>query len=173
CLYYSSEEDYLNLVIPFLTRGLLDNQFCMWLILPQWDIEKALTELRKSIENIDAYIEKGQFEIVRCEEWYGLSATFNPIEMLGKWNKKEKDILARGFKGLWVCGDGSWVCDQDWEKLISYEASVDRIIDETTITALCTYSSNVFDISHVFILNFHHECTIQSKNGRLRIFARA
>lgn len=172
CLYYTTEEDYLNLVVPFFTQALQNNNFCMWVILPYWGVENALSALRAKIKNIDLYIEKGQFEILECSQWYGASDTFDPGEMLDKWSRKEEDVLTKGFEGLWVCGDGSWVKPEDWEKALSYEQAVEKRIHTTKVTALCTYSSKIFDIGHAYLLSFHHGVTVRSDKGRLSILGK-
>ncbi|MFH1876576.1 MAG: MEDS domain-containing protein [Candidatus Omnitrophota bacterium] len=172
CLHYTTEEDYLNLVIPFFRQGFLGNNFCMWIVLLQWGVENARAALREKMPNADTYIEKGRLEIISCDEWYSGFGIFDTDEMLVKWSTKEKDVLERGFNGLWVCGDGSWVKAEDWEKLTAYEESINKTIHATTITAMCTYSSKAVDINHAFLLSFFHDSTIRSDNGQLSVLGK-
>ena len=55
-LFYGSEEEYLDIVIPFIKAGLKSNEFVLWVIPEFMSAEDADTCLHKTVENLVYFI---------------------------------------------------------------------------------------------------------------------
>ena len=57
-LFYKSEEEYLDIVIPYLKAGLENNESCLWIVPKTMKIQAAQEHLRKSTEDLNIYLRK-------------------------------------------------------------------------------------------------------------------
>jgi len=169
CLFYSSKEDLLELVVPYFMQGLRNNEFCMWVVPEPLGIKDAKAVLSKAAGNLKTYIKKGQPEILDYKNWYVKSGKFNPDRVLKGWAEKEKQALKRGFNGIRVSGDVSWLRREDWEKWVDYEKTVDQVIGKHKMTVLCTYPLNKHDLSDMFILSMNHRMAFSCKDSHWHI----
>jgi hypothetical protein len=141
----------------------------MWVVPKMLGIKDAKTVLSKAAGNLNTYIEKGQIEILDYKNWYVKSGRFNSDRVLEGWAEKEKQALKRGFNGIRVSGDASWLRKEDWEKWVDYEKAVNQVIDKYKMTALCTYPLNKHDLSDIFILSMNHKMAFSNKDGHWHI----
>jgi len=170
CLYYESEENLLDLVSSFFEEGFRTNKLCIWVVPESLGVEGAKVALSKKIEDINIYIEKGQFQLLSHKDVYLKSGIFDSEETLTLLAKTEQDVLKKGFSGLCVSGDASWLQETDWNKLNAYEKGANKLIPQSKITALCTYPSRKFGIDKLFNLSFSHEVIIRKEDGKTDIF---
>ena len=169
CLIYNSEEDLIDLVVPYFNEGLEKNELCMWVIAKPLTIQKAKALLSERIRNFKTYLEKGQLQIVNYRNIYLSSGKFNPKTTMKRWAKREKEALQRGFTGLRVCGIESWIKKDIWEDWIHYEMKVDKQISKLKITGLCAYPFNKVDVADVTILAENHRFAFFSKDKKWHI----
>ena len=109
CQFYQTKEDLIDLLVPYFKAGLQNNEFCMWVTSAPLRVEDATAALGKAVKNLDRYIAKGQIEILDASQWYTKSGKFEPHEVLQDWVEKEKQALERGFDGLRLTGNTSWL----------------------------------------------------------------
>jgi len=164
-LYYGSEENLFEFVVSFFEEGLKNNMSCVWVVPQSLGVERAKTTLGERIKDLNLYIEKGQFELLSHEDTYLKGGAFNPDEVLGLLVQKEQDVLKHGFNGLQVSGDASWLQTEDWIKFVGYEETMNKIIPQKKIVALCTFPIQSFDVSRMFSLSFSHDTCVRRSNG--------
>jgi len=169
CLSYESEESLLELLKSFFEQGLKFGELCFWVVPLSLGVKGARKALGKLIKDLDRYIEKGQFELWSYNDIYLRSGVFNLDESLGLLAKKESDVLRRGFTGLRVSGDASWLSDADWDNFLAYEKEADKLISGGQITALCTYPAEKLDSAKLFRLSFFHKLVISKRKGKADI----
>jgi len=157
CLYYDSEESLLELLHDFFRNGLKANNLCLWIVPPSLGVEGGKAALKKKIKRLDSHIKKNQFELLSHEEVYLRYGIFDQAVVMEFYSKKEQDALERGFNGVYLSGDASWVEQKDWNKLTAYEMAADRMFNQKKINALCTYPAKKFDIVNMFSLSFSHD----------------
>lgn len=59
CQFYKTKEELMELIVAYVKAGLKNNELCVWVISSQpADLEKSKGVLRKSISEIDIYLEK-------------------------------------------------------------------------------------------------------------------
>ena len=160
CHFYRKKEDLTEILIPYFTVGLQNNELCMWITSDPLGAEDAKATLRKAVGNLDDYIDKGQIEIVDSGEWYTKSGRFEPDMVLNGWVNKENEAVKRGFDGLRAAGNISWLERRDWREFANYEAEIDKVIGDYRMIAICSYcidrcvASDVIDVvdNHRFTL---------------------
>lgn len=142
CVFYENKGDLIDILVPYFTEGLLkEKEYCIWVCSDILTVKNAKRSLRTAVGNLNDYIRGGQMEILNARQWYAKSGQFDVERVLQAWANKEKEAIKKGFKGLRITGDPSWVATKyGWEKLIDYERRANDIIFSRRITAICSYS---------------------------------
>jgi hypothetical protein len=109
CQFYQTKGDLIDILVPYFKTGLNNNELCVWLISEPLTVEKARASLTGAVRKLNDYIKKGQMEIANASEWYTKSGKFNSEEVLRRWIEKEKLSLQKGFDGLRLSGNISWL----------------------------------------------------------------
>jgi hypothetical protein len=172
CLFYGSSQDLLELTLPFFAEGLRNNMLCAWVVPDSLGIKGAETALRERLENYDACVGNGQFELFENKNFYFRLGNFNTYEILDRWSQIEQRAFERNYDGIWVSGDGSWISDVEWGKLIDYERAADLAIKKSKLTALCTYPLDKLDLVQKLVLSSCHHLVLSQKDGELKVVRR-
>ena len=69
CMFYETEQALFEMLSLYFKPGLVNNEFCLG-ITPDSSIEKARHALRQAIPSADQHLEKGDIEILSCQQWY-------------------------------------------------------------------------------------------------------
>ena len=112
CMLYKSKYDLKEILMPYFLTGLHNNESCLWIIPDTMDIHEAEENLRYLLVGYDDYVDSGQLQIVKSEDWYFDGGdTLNPVDVLMRFGKKEADALNAGFDGLRLAGsaDPQWL----------------------------------------------------------------
>jgi len=169
CQFYHTQEDLIDILVPYLKSGLDDNEFCMWITAEPLNEEEAKASLKKAVRNLDNYITKGQIEIIDYSDWYTKSGKFDADKVLQGWVEKEKRALERGFDGLRLTGNIIWLERQDWQDFKEYEAIVDSVINNYRMLAICSYSLDKCQMSDVLDVISNHQVALIRKEGKWQL----
>ncbi|HOV80236.1 MAG TPA: MEDS domain-containing protein [Bacillota bacterium] len=142
CGFYRTQDDLINMLIPYFKFGLKNNEFCMWITSDPINNNEAKQILTEYIPNINYYLDKGQMELIPYAEWYLRDGKFDGANILSSWVKKVSEALAKGYKGVRISGNTTWLNKEDWSVFQYYESIVDNSIDCLKMTAICTYQIN-------------------------------
>jgi hypothetical protein len=163
CQLYHTKEDLMEILIPYLKAGLDNNEFCIWI---SSNTHKARTELSRSVQDLDSYIEKGQLEIILFNDWYFKKGVFDLEETLNNWIEKLNQALTSGYEGLRLTEDIFLLENEYWDDFMQYEKELDRVIGNNQIIALCTYSINNYNASKTMDIIENHQFALVKKKGR-------
>ncbi len=169
CHFYQTKKDLIDILVPYFKAGLENNDFCMWITSEPLQVEEAKEALSKEVGNLDDYIRKGQIEILDYTEWYTRSGKFNSDEVLQGWVEKEKAALEKGFDGLRLAGNMSWLERGDWGDFMRYEGEVDEAIRSHRMIAICAYPLDKCDMVDILDAASNHRVAIISKEGKWSI----
>lgn len=169
CQFYRTKEDLIEILVPYFTAGLKNNESCVWVTSGSLNTEEAKKALNKKLKNVDEFIKKGQFEILDFRKWYTRSGRFDPEEVLNKWIEKEKQALEKGFDGLRVSGNTSWLDKKDWKDFSDYEARINNIIDGRRMLAICTYSLDKCTASEIIDVVNNHQFALIKQEGQWKL----
>lgn len=166
CQFYKTKEDLLSILVPYFKAGLGNNEFCMWVTSDPLNSEDAIAGLKKEVQDLDAYIERGQIEILDYKEWYTKTGKFEAGPVLQAWVEKEAQAIKNGFDGLRLSGNTFWLERKDWKKFADYEMAINAVIGKYKMLALCTYSLDKCDASDVIDVVSSHEFALIKKENK-------
>ncbi len=165
CQLYETKEDLIDVLIPYFKIGLENNELCLWITSDPLEVEEAKTALAKAVVSLDSYISQSQIEIIDAVEWYTKSQKFDNERVLQALLEKEKLALERGFRGLRISGNTSWLTRGDWEDFTQYEAMVSVTIRKRNVVAICSYLLAKCAISDIVNIVSNHGCTLIKHEG--------
>ena len=139
CQFYETKQDLVDILVPYFAEGLRSNEFCMWVTSPPLEVEEAKKALGEVVPDLDSFITKGQIEILSYDDWYLHEGNFDSGRVLQGWVDKEKAALEHGFEGLRLTGNTFWVARDLWTSFVNYEESINSVIGEHRMIAVCTY----------------------------------
>jgi hypothetical protein len=158
CHLYESDTGLYNIVLPFLEAGLRHNEYCVW-VTPQYlETQKALEALWKGIPDFEKHIQRAQIHVLGWDEWYLHNGKFNPQEIFREALKRMLEADANGFEGFRITGDAFWVIGKkEWDDFAQYEVTINSMIAQEKIIALCTYPALTVSASEICHIARHHQ----------------
>jgi hypothetical protein len=103
----------INILVPYFQAGLENNEFCLWVTSEPLIEEEARQAMEKAMPGFSRYVESGQIEIVPQDRWYLGDGVFDSRLVLQRCFGKLDDALARGYSGMRVSGDMTWLDKND------------------------------------------------------------
>jgi signal transduction histidine kinase len=170
CQFYKTKEDLIEILVPYLKTGLKNNEFCMWVTSEPLKAKAAKDALRKELEDLDDYIEKGQIEILDANQWYSKSGRFEAKNVLEGWVEKEEQSVNRGFDGLRLTGNTFWLEKKDWRNFVEYEETINSIIRNYRMLAICSYSLDRCGPIELIEVALNHQFVFIKHESKWEIF---
>jgi hypothetical protein len=160
CQFYRDFEQLLDLVAPYISEGLRNDEGCLWVLPTAVTSEAACDALARLLGDVDRYVAKGQLELLSHPNWY-----LNPSGRLKSFEEisealilKQNHALAKGFKFLRAAGDAGWVSGSEQSKeFIDDEMKVNAAIGATKIAAVCTFRADVTADELVEVATAHQD----------------
>jgi len=146
CQLYETEEERHEVTCAFLLQGLERGEKVIYV-----GAEEVLQRVRSGLSGMGVDVARvmrsGQLSLRQPGEVYGSPATFDLHSTLQVWSREAE---APG-KGRWSClraaGDMSWALAYPscWQKLLVYEAEINRFPASDKCILLCQYDARGFD----------------------------
>ena len=165
-LFYHSQIELLDFLTPYFKAGLENNELCVWAIPENVSIDEAKGALKRAINGLDSYIEKGQLIIGDHKTFYFKNDTFTSFDAQLLWGDKEQEAIRNGFNGICVLADGSWALQSHWFNFILYEREVESIINAHKMKAVCSYSLEKLDIGKISEIASNHRSYFVNQMGQ-------
>ena len=165
CVFYESDDDLLDTVVPFLKTGLDSNECCIWALSDPLTLEDARAELLRHVPDAQRHIERGRLEIVPGRDWYLPQGQFDLQRVTDAWEAKTRSALAKGCDGLRVTGNAFWLNTDHWKAFSDYECAISRAIAGRPMTALCTYPIPATGAAEVLEVARAHHFAAARRNG--------
>ncbi len=118
CLFYRNVDELIDILVPYFKAGLKNNECCLWIASEPLNKEAAERALRKSVFNMDKYLEKGQLEIIPYSEWYFKDGSLAMPRMADSWLMKLNLAISHGYDGLRCTFDMNWLDKKYWPPII-------------------------------------------------------
>lgn len=166
CQFYQTKEDLLDILVPYFKAGLEHNEFCMWVSSEPLAVDEATNSLKGAVPDLDNYLERGQIEILDYSEWYTKSGWFESEKVLHGWIDKERQALKKGFDGLRLTGNTFWLEKRDWDAFTEYEATVDGVIGNYQMLAICSYSLDKCRAQEIIDVVSNHRFALIRRKGK-------
>jgi PAS domain S-box-containing protein len=169
CVFYQTKEDLLDILVPYFSAGLRNNEFCIWVTAEPLGAEAAKKAMARKIADFDVYLKKGQIEIVPHSEWYISGGTFDSQRVLKAWVDKLDQALAHGYEGMRVTGNTAWLEKKDWRDFTAYEEEINSVIGKYPMLALCSYSLDRCGAFEILDVVKNHKFALIKREGRWEI----
>ncbi|HEX7185231.1 MAG TPA: MEDS domain-containing protein [Thermoanaerobaculia bacterium] len=141
CLIYESYDELTAALVAFFKTGLTAGERCLYIGSPPGShrIEGAL---RDAGLPVGRELDRGALVLLTQRERWLPGGTFDPWAMMDLLRQAEQQALDDGFSGLRATWDMGWVLDgvPGRERLIEYEAHLNRFLAGSRTSALCRYS---------------------------------
>jgi hypothetical protein len=164
CLFYETREDLLDTLIAYCKSGLGREEYCLWIVAEPLTIEAATAALKAAVPDLDRHLADSRMEIVSARDWFLQGGTFDGERLTDAWYEKLARVSARGYAGMRVTGDTTWLAKKDWGHFCDYEDGLNEVIGNQSLAVLCTYplatcgAPEILDVvrTHQFVLARRH-----------------
>jgi signal transduction histidine kinase len=169
CLFYETQDDLMETLVPYFKIGLEHNEYCIWAIPEFFTETEARDALARAIPNFDRYLAEGRIEVLSGREWYLENDRINPKRIIDGWHSKLREALAKGCDGIRVSGNAFWIRTNYWKTFCQYEHEVNNSVAGHAMILLCTYSMlesravDVLDVANA------HQFTLARRHGEWEI----
>jgi PAS domain S-box-containing protein len=169
CQFYETKEDLLELLVPFFKAGLESNEYCLWILCEPITEQDAFNALQKAVPNLTDYMDKKSIEIFPCKDWYAKSGKFDAKLVNHAWLQELQDALSRGYDGMRVNGNETWLDKNNWDDFMEYENELNRLLQNRRMIVLCTYQLTRSDGRRVLDVAHAHECVVSRRQRHWEI----
>jgi signal transduction histidine kinase len=164
CLFYETREDLLDSLIAYCKSGLGREEYCLWIVAEPLTIEEATAALKAAVPDLDRHLADSRMEIGSARDWFLQGGTFDGKRLTDAWYEKLARVSARGYAGMRVTGDTTWLAKKDWGHFCDYEDGLNEVIGNQSLAVLCTYplatcgAPEILDVvrTHQFVLARRH-----------------
>ena len=170
CQFYQTQQDLIDILIPFFMTGLQNNELCMWVTADNLTALEARNAISAAMPDFSRYVDKGQIEILPYSEWYLKDGTFDSQRVLNGWVEKVSQALLKGYDGLRLTGNTFWLEKQNWRDFTDYEEAINNVIGKYKMIALCTYSLEKCDAAEIIDVIRNHEFALIKQSGKWQLF---
>ena len=103
-------------------------------------------------------------EMAPARDFFLQGGGFDGTRLTRSWYDKLAEVTARGYPGIRVTGDTSWLTKKDWSHFCDYEDGLNEVIGNRRLAVLCTYplegagAPQILDVvrTHQFVLARRH-----------------
>jgi C4-dicarboxylate-specific signal transduction histidine kinase len=139
-------------------------EYCLWIVAEPLRIEDATGALKEAVPALDRYVADSRLEIASARDWFLPGGTFDGKKLIAAWYEKLAGVSARGYAGMRVTGDTTWLTKKDWSHFCDYEDGLNEVIGNQRLAVLCTYplaacgALQILDVvrTHQFVLARRH-----------------
>lgn len=170
CQFYKTREDLLDILVPYFAKGLEENEYCMWVTSRPLMPRDVTSVMKKAVPDFEGYLKNGQIEIIPYSEWYIRGGGFDENRVLKGWVDKYNKALKKGFSGLRLTGNTFWVSKKIWSAFADYEETINSVIGNYRMLAICTYSLDKCGANEVLDVANTHQFALIKREGTWRIF---
>lgn len=140
CLFYDTKEDLLDALISYCKSGLENDEYCLWVVTEPLTVEEATVALKKAVPNFDRYLTEPRIEILSANDFFLQGGKFDRKQVAEAMIAKLAGLSAKGYAGVRLTGDTSWVTKKDWIPFCELEEGINEVIGNQHLAVLCTYS---------------------------------
>jgi C4-dicarboxylate-specific signal transduction histidine kinase len=173
CLFYETKEDLLDTVISYCKSGLESEEYCLWIVAEPLTIEEATDALRDAVPDLDRYLADSRVEIVSARDWFLQGGTFDGQRVTAACYEKLARVSARGYPGMRVTGDTTWLVERDWRHFCNYDDGLNEVIGNQRFAALCTYPLAACGTPEILDVVRTHQFALARRHGRWEVIETA
>ncbi len=145
CCIFETEAEHRALVTPYIRSGLERNERVLYIV-----DTRSTAWIRRYLQqdgiDPEPYRASGQLLILTAAETYLQGGSFDPEKMLALLHQATDQAVADGYAALRITGEMTWMLKgaPGSEKLIEYEAKLNRFFPGSAALAVCQYDRRRF-----------------------------
>lgn len=145
CLLYETPQEQLAAAISFIRIGLERGEQCIYIV-DQNSAATVIDAMRREGVEVDAAIQSHALIIADKKNAYLMGGFFDPDRMISFLKQAVHSAERAGFSELRVTGEMTWAMggDPGMERLIEYEAKLNRFFSKHNVSAICQYDRKRF-----------------------------
>src|SRR5438093_3082134 len=164
CFFYETREDLVDTLISYCKSGLESGEYCMWIVAEPLSVGEAKDALKTAVPDLDRHLADSRLELASARDWFLPGGSFDGKRLTRSWYEKLASVSARGYAGMRVTGDTTWLTRKDWSHFCDYEDGLNEVIGNQRLAVLCTYplagcgAPQILDVvkTHQFVLARRH-----------------
>jgi C4-dicarboxylate-specific signal transduction histidine kinase len=164
CLFYETKDDLVDTLISYCKSGLERGEYCLWIVAEPLTIDEATHALKHAVPDLERYLADSRLELASARDWFLQGGSFDGTRLTRSWYEKLASVSARGYAGMRVTGDTTWLMTKDWRHFCDYEDGLNEVIGNQRLAVLCTYplaacgAPQILDVvrTHQFVLARRH-----------------
>ncbi|MCM2466955.1 hypothetical protein DIC75_11685 [Methanoculleus sp. CWC-02] len=168
CLVYRSRHDLIDTLVPYFQSGLEQDACCVWITADPLQAGAAKKVLARSVKDLDRRLRRGEVQIFDANEWYLRDGGFSCSAALNRCIRKGLEAQERGYEGLFISGNVSWLTGMEWGAFMEYEAKVNRAIGSSRIAAVCAYPLDACGTRELLEIASTHQLAVIRQDGEWR-----
>lgn len=165
CLFYETNQDLLDVLVPYIATGLAAGEACACVVSEPLTVDEVRAALAEKLPDLDAHLAAGRLDIRSANGWYLHDGTLDPDRVVRLWYDKLQEALDRGCEGLRISGNALKLDAETGHVFLDYERQLHTTLQGRAMIALCGYwllscrGIDVFDAAR------SHEITIARRHG--------
>jgi C4-dicarboxylate-specific signal transduction histidine kinase len=164
CFFYETKDDLVDTLISYCKSGLERGEYCLWIVAEPLTIDEATHALKHAVPDLERYLADSRLELASARDWFLQGGSFDGTRLTRSWYEKLASVSARGYAGMRVTGDTTWLTTKDWRHFCDYEDGLNEVIGNQRLAVLCTYplaacgAPQILDVvrTHQFVLARRH-----------------
>jgi PAS domain S-box-containing protein len=168
-LFYRTKEDLIDILVPYFKAGLENGEYCLWVTAEPLGAGEAGAKMAAVMPDFDRYVENGQIEIIPYTDWYTIDGKFDGERVLNGWIDRLRQARERGFDGLRLTGNESWLDRETWNDFIDYEQTINKVIGQYNMLGLCSYPRDQCDANDILDVVSTHQFALNRRDGEWKI----
>jgi len=165
CQFYQTKADLTDVLTPYFKAGLEANDLCVWITSPPLPAPAAYEALQEAVPGLDDYFDRGQIEIVSYADWYLADGEFDSQRVLSAWAAKLHDAIAKGYDGLRLSVNTSWLEQDRRGAFAHHEEALDTALGDKRFLAVCSYGWDQCAVADVLRILAPHGFALAKRNG--------
>jgi C4-dicarboxylate-specific signal transduction histidine kinase len=164
CFFYETREDLVDTLISYCKSGLESKEYCLWIVAEPLTVDEARHALKEAVPDLERHLADSRLEIAAARDWFLPNGSFDGKQLTRRWYEKLATVSARGYPGMRITGDTTWLTKKDWSHFCDYEDGLNEVIGNQRLAVLCTYplaacgAPQILDVvrTHQFVLARRH-----------------
>ena len=164
CFFYETKDDLVDTLISYCKSGLERGEYCLWIVAEPLTIDEATHALKHAVPDLERHLADSRLELASARDWFLQGGSFDGTRLTRSWYEKLASVSARGYAGMRVTGDTTWLSKKDWRHFCDYEDGLNEVIGNQRLAVLCTYpleacgAPQILDVvrTHQFVLARRH-----------------
>jgi two-component system cell cycle sensor histidine kinase/response regulator CckA len=161
CCIYGTDQEQRDVIVPFVQSGIERGEKVVY-ICDDTSTERATSLLGSGGWDVRPYVAREQLVIHTAQETYLREGRFDPARMIALLRAETDAARASGYEVLRVTGEMTWATrgDSGSERLIEYEALLNRFFPTSSCLAICQYDRRRFEPDTLMDVLFTHPTVV-------------